>query len=104
MFVIGDLANYKHGTEKPLPAVAPVAMQQGEYAAKLIFARLNAKTLPPFHYRDYGTMATICRAAAVADIKNFRFSGFFAWLLWLFVHLMYVVTFQNRLLVLMQWA
>lgn len=104
IFVIGDLANFSYQGEKPLPGVAPVAMQQGRYAAALIAARLRGATLPPFHYKDRGSMATIGRAAAVADLGWAHFSGFSAWLLWLFIHLLYLVQFQNRLLVLLQWA
>ncbi len=104
VFVIGDLASYVHQIGAPLPGVAPVAMQEGRYVAKLIQTRLRRKTLPPFHYRDYGTMATIGRARAVAMIGPLRLSGFLAWLAWLFVHLMYIVEFQNRLLILLQWA
>jgi NADH dehydrogenase len=104
IFVIGDLANYSHQTGQPLPGVAPVAMQQGRYVADLIQKRLRGETLPPFHYKDRGSMATIGRAAAVVDLGWVRFSGFFAWLIWLFVHLMYLIQFGNRVLVLMQWA
>lgn len=104
VFVIGDLANYPHQTGQPLPGVAPVAIQQGRYVAELITARLRGKTLPPFRYHDYGTMATIGRARAVAILGRLRFSGMLAWLAWLFVHLMYIVEFQNRILVLFQWA
>lgn len=105
VFVIGDLANFSHQDEgQPLPGVAPVAMQQGRYAARLIKRRLNGQSLPPFRYRDRGTMATVGRNRAVAIVKGWKFSGYFAWLLWLFVHLMYIVEFQNRLLVAMQWA
>ena len=104
IFVIGDLANFIHQTGDPLPGIAPVAMQQGRYVAKLIQARLGGTTQPPFHYRDYGTMATIGRARAVAMIGPLRLSGFLAWLAWLFIHLLYIVEFQNRLLILLQWA
>jgi NADH:ubiquinone reductase (H+-translocating) len=104
VFVIGDLASYVHQTGAPLPGVAPVAMQEGCYVAKLIRTRLLGKALPSFHYHDYGTMATIGRAHAVAMIGPLRLSGFLAWLAWLFVHLMYIVEFQNRLLILLQWA
>jgi NADH dehydrogenase len=104
LFVIGDMANYGHQTGKPLPGLAPVAIQQGRYVADLIRCRLGGQTLPPFRYKDRGTMATIGRAAAVVDLGWFRFSGFLAWLVWLFVHLMSLVTFGNRLLVLIQWA
>lgn len=104
VFVIGDLASFSHGTNGPLAGVAPVAIQEGRYVARLIRQRLRGKTLPPFRYRDYGTMATIGRARAVAMIGPFKFAGLLAWLSWLFVHLMYLVEFQNRILVLLQWA
>jgi NADH dehydrogenase len=104
VFVIGDLAHFSHQADKPLPGVAPVAMQQGRYVATLIVRRLRGETMPPFRYRDYGSMATIGRAEAVADLGWVRFSGFPAWLAWLFIHLIHLVQFQNRLLVLIQWA
>ncbi|MGH9721689.1 MAG: NAD(P)/FAD-dependent oxidoreductase [Bryobacteraceae bacterium] len=104
VFVIGDMANYSHQTGSPLPGVSPVAMQEGRYVAQVIQARLRGRTVPRFRYFDKGNMATIGRAAAVADVRGFRFSGFFAWLLWLFVHLMYLVEFDNRLLVLIEWT
>jgi NADH:ubiquinone reductase (H+-translocating) len=102
--VIGDLALVKGRDGKPLPGVAPVAMQQGTYVAKLIAARLAGKSLPAFRYRDKGSMATIGRAAAIAQIGPLHFGGYPAWLVWLFVHLMYIVEFQNRILVFIQWA
>jgi NADH dehydrogenase len=105
IFVLGDLANFAHQGGKPLPGVAPVAMQQGRYAADLIRAHVQGRgPLPAFHYRDKGNLATIGRHAAVADLGWVRFSGYFAWLAWLFIHILYLVQFQNRLLVLMQWA
>ena len=104
IFVIGDLSNYSHQTGKPLPGVAQPAIQQGHYVAKLIRARLRGKTLPPFHYFDKGNLATIGRGAAVADLNWIRISGWPAWLMWVFVHLLYIVQFQNRLLVMLQWA
>jgi NADH dehydrogenase len=104
IFVIGDLALFTHQTGKPLPGVAPVAMQQGRYVADLIERRLRGQAVGPFRYRDKGNLATIGRSAAVADLGWLRIAGFFAWLLWLFVHLMYLAQFQNRLLVLMQWG
>jgi NADH:ubiquinone reductase (H+-translocating) len=104
VFVIGDLASFSHDTNGPLAGVAPVAIQEGRYVARLIRQRLRGKTLSPFRYRDYGTMATIGRARAVAMIGPFKFAGLLAWLSWLFVHLMYLVEFQNRILVLLQWA
>jgi NADH:ubiquinone reductase (H+-translocating) len=104
IFVIGDLANYPHQTGNPLPGVAPVAMQQGRYVAKALQSRLAGKPSRPFRYRDRGNMAIVGRASAVADIGRFEFSGFFAWLAWLFVHLMHLVEFENKVLVLIQWG
>jgi NADH dehydrogenase len=104
VFVIGDLANFPHQGGKPLPGVAPVAMQQGQYVARLIEARLRGQTLPPFRYRDYGNMATIGRNAAVADFGWLRLSGYLAWLAWLFIHILKLIEFENRILVLFQWA
>jgi NADH dehydrogenase len=106
IFVIGDLANVSHQTGSPLPGVAPVAMQAGRYAASVIQARLRGEILAPFHYRDKGNLATIGRAAAVADLGHrwLHFSGYLAWLMWLFVHILYLLKMENRLLVLVQWA
>ncbi len=104
IFVIGDLATFTHQTGQPLPGVAPVAMQQGTYASKTIVRRLEGKPDKPFHYTFPGDMATIGRNAAVADIKGFRFSGFLAWSMWVFLHLMKLVEFDNRLLVFIQWV
>jgi NADH dehydrogenase len=104
ILVIGDLAHFALGSGAPLPGVAQVAMQQGAYAARRIQDRLAGRPTPPFRYRDYGNMATIGRNAAVADVFGFRFSGYFAWLAWLFIHLVQLVQFQNRLLVFAQWA
>ena len=81
-----------------------MAMQQGHYVAKLIRRRLDGGTLPPLKYWDRGTMATIGRARAVAMVGPLRFSGILAWLTWLFIHLMYIVEFENRLLIFFQWA
>ncbi|MBI4583070.1 MAG: NAD(P)/FAD-dependent oxidoreductase [Planctomycetes bacterium] len=104
IFVIGDLAHCAGADGRPLPGLAPVAIQQGQYAARLLKARLEGWTPAPFAYRDWGNLATIGRAAAVAEIGKLEFSGFFAWLLWLFVHLVQLIGFENRLLVLIQWA
>ncbi len=103
IFVIGDLAYFEQDG-KPLPGMAPVAMQEGAYVAKLIGERLRGRTLPPFHYRDKGTLAVIGRAAAVAQIGPLHISGLLAWLTWLFVHLMYLVEFSNRVMVFIQWG
>jgi NADH:ubiquinone reductase (H+-translocating) len=104
VFVIGDLANYPYQTGKPLPGLAPVAMQQGQYVANRIERRLTGGAPVPFHYRDRGTMATIGRARAVADLGWVYLSGFVAWLAWLFIHILYLIEFENRMLVLFQWA
>lgn len=104
IFVIGDLANYSHQDGKPLPGVAPVAMQQGRYVARMLQRKLEHKNVTPFIYRDRGSMAIVGRASAVADMGRFHFAGFFAWLMWLFVHLMYLVEFENKVLVLVQWG
>jgi len=105
IFVIGDLASFSHQTGKPLPGVAQPAIQQGRYAAKLIRSRLRGEeAFKPFRYFDKGNLATIGRGAAVADLNGLRLSGFPAWLIWIFIHLLYIVQFQNRLLILLQWA
>lgn len=105
VFAIGDLANCLDAKGQPLPGLAPVAMQQGAYVAKSIEARVNGRTLDAsFQYVNRGTMATIGRAAAVAHIGNRNFSGFFAWMLWLLIHLLQIVQFQNRMLILVQWS
>jgi NADH dehydrogenase len=105
IFIIGDLALSQGQDGKPLPGVAQVAIQGGAYAAKAIRARLRGKEdLPPFRYFNKGDMAVIGRAAAIANIFGFHLSGLLAWLTWLFVHLMYIVEFQNRVLVFVQWG
>lgn len=104
IFVIGDIADFKDEHGKSLPGVAPVAMQQGRYAAGAILRRLENKPVKPFHYFDKGTLAVIGRKAAVAELGKLHFSGIVAWLLWLFVHLMYLVNFQNRLIVFIRWG
>ena len=105
VFVIGDLASQKGADGQPLPGLAPVAMQQGEYVARLIVRRLkgDATAPEPFKYWDKGSMATIGRAKAVAETHGMRFSGFVAWLAWLFIHILYLARFENRVLVLWQW-
>ncbi len=104
VFVIGDLARFDHGLERPLPGLAPVAMQQGRYVARVLKRRFEGRSTAPFRYRDRGSMATIGRKLAVAEIGRLRLWGFPAWLAWLFVHLMYLAEFQNRVLVLVQWG
>ncbi len=101
---IGDMAHYAPPGEAPLPGVAPVAMQQGRYVARLIRARLAGKETPPFTYRDKGSLAVIGRNQAVAVFGKLRISGFPAWLAWVFIHIWYLIEFDNKLLVLFQWA
>ncbi|MCI0703895.1 MAG: NAD(P)/FAD-dependent oxidoreductase [Planctomycetia bacterium] len=104
VFVIGDLASCPGKDGKPLPGLAPVAMQQGEYVAGVIVRRLKGESPKgPFRYIDKGTMATIGRAKAVAESFGFKFSGYPAWLAWLFIHILYLARFENRVLVLFQW-
>ena len=103
VFVIGDMACcVENGS--PLPMMAPVASQQGTYAAEAILAREQGKTLPPFHYFDKGSMATIGRSSAVATAAGFKFRGYVAWLAWLLLHLYYLIGFRNRLVVMMNWT
>ncbi len=104
VFALGDMAACLGADGKPLPGVAPVAMQQGPYVARVILDRLNNRTTPAFRYVDKGNLATIGRHSAVADIKGLHATGFIAWLMWLFVHLMFLVGFQNRLQVFIHWA
>lgn len=104
IYVIGDLASFSHQTGQPLPGVAPVAMSMGRYSARLIDARMKGRTMGPFRYFDKGSLATIGRSAAIAQFGPVKISGWLAWVTWLFVHLMYLVEFDNRLLVLTQWA
>jgi NADH dehydrogenase len=105
IFVVGDLALANDKNGKPLPGVAQVAMQGGAYAAKVIRARVEKKPEPPsFHYFNKGDMAVIGRAAAVANIFGLHLSGLLAWLVWLFIHLIYIVEFQSRVMVFIQWG
>jgi NADH dehydrogenase len=105
IYVIGDLASALDRNGKPLPGLAQVVMQGGAYAAKSILRKVKGQSeLPPFRYFDKGSLAVIGRASAVADVFGAHLSGFGAWLVWVFIHLMYLVTFQNRVLVFIQWA
>jgi NADH dehydrogenase len=104
VFVVGDLATVRGADGQLLPGVAQVAIQGGRYAARLISARVEGRTLPPFRYNDLGLMATIGRAAAVAVIRGRHLWGYPAWLVWLFIHLTWLVQFESKLLVLTQWA
>jgi NADH:quinone reductase (non-electrogenic) len=104
VFVIGDLASLKDKDGKMLPGVAPVAMQEGAWAAKNIERELRGKPRKDFHYLDKGSLATIGRAAAVAQFGKVHISGFIAWLSWLFIHIFFLIGFRNRIIVLIQWA
>jgi NADH:ubiquinone reductase (H+-translocating) len=104
IFVIGDLALFTHQTGKPLPGVAQPAIQEGQYVARAIERRLRGEKPKPFHYFDKGNLAVIGRGKAIADLNWLRISGVPAWLIWIFIHLLYIVEFQNRLLIFLQWA
>ena len=104
VFVIGDLANLAGDDGRPLPGVAQVAIQMGKHAVHNILRAIEHQPLRPFHYHDLGNMATIGRASAIADFGRFRLSGLLAWLAWLFVHILNLIGFRNRLVVLVQWA
>ena len=106
VFALGDMVRVlgEDGQPQQLLGVAPVAMQQGRYAAEVVKTRLRGEEAKPFRYRDKGNVATIGRARAVADIKGVRVSGFPAWLLWLLIHIFYLIGFQNRLVVLIRWS
>jgi NADH dehydrogenase len=104
VFVIGDLATLNGEDGKPLPGVAPVAIQQGRATAENIARDLRGEPRRAFRYRDRGNLATIGRAAAVADFGRIRLSGFVAWMAWLVVHIFWLIGFRNRLLVFVQWA
>jgi len=102
--VIGDLANFSHQGGQPLPGVAPVAMAQGRYTAHLIIRKLRGQPVEPFHYFDKGNLATVGRNKAVAQFGRIHIAGFLAWFVWVFVHLMHLVEFENRLLVFVEWV
>jgi NADH dehydrogenase len=106
VFAIGDMVTIQttEGTTAPFPGLAPVAIQQGRYVARVIRKRLGGRPSRPFHYVDKGNLATIGRSKAVADIKGLHLSGFPAWATWLTVHLFYLIGFENRLLVLLRWT
>jgi NADH dehydrogenase len=104
VFIVGDLGAFLHQTGKPLPGVAQVAIQQGEHAAKNILRKIENQPTSIFRYVDKGSLATIGRASAVAEVGRFHFSGLFAWLLWLFIHVMFLIGFRNRVIVIFEWA
>ena len=105
VFALGDMVRVRgaDGTAVTLPGVAPVAMQQGRYAAEVVRARVRGRATRPFRYHDKGNLATIGRARAVADVRGLRLSGFIAWVTWVAVHLWYLVGFQNRVIVFIRW-
>mgnify|MGYP002377423321 CR=1 FL=1 len=103
VFVIGDTAHFAGKDGKPLPGVAPVALQQGTFLGEVLRARLDEQPSPVFEYRDKGDLATVGRRRAVARIGDRHFTGRLAWLIWVFVHIMELATFRNRLVVLIQW-
>lgn len=104
VFVIGDLAHYAHWKGQPMPGLAAVAMQEGDYVARVITARLNRDKVKPFRYRDRGLLAVIGRHAAVAQIGGLRFGGYPAWLVWILVHIRYLVDFEERVRVFLMWS
>jgi NADH:ubiquinone reductase (H+-translocating) len=104
VFVIGDLANFTKPDGKSLAGVAPVATQEGKYVADLITKRLQGESLPAFEYFDAGSLSVIGRHSAVADIGMVKLSGFLAWLIWVFVHIYYLIEFDNKLVVFIQWT
>jgi len=105
IFALGDMMLLKDATGKQLPGVAPVAVQQGQYVAGLLLRRQRGQSAPgPFRYWDKGSMATIGRSRAVLEAGKIRMSGFIAWLAWLFIHILYLARFENRVLVLFQWG
>jgi NADH:ubiquinone reductase (H+-translocating) len=104
IFVLGDLANFTKPDGKPLAGVAPVATQEGKYVANLIAKRLVGESLPAFVYNDAGSLSVIGRNSAVADFGKVKMSGFFAWLIWVFVHIYYLIDFDNKLVVFIQWT
>jgi NADH dehydrogenase len=105
IFVIGDLAHYAHQDGKPLPGIAPVAMQEGDYVAKRVRRQLQGEEeIPPFRYVDIGSLAVIGQNAAVVDLGFVRLTGPIAWLIWVFVHIYFLIEFDNKLIVMLQWG
>ncbi|MBD2425829.1 NAD(P)/FAD-dependent oxidoreductase [Phormidium sp. FACHB-1136] len=104
IFVVGDLAHFAHQDDKPLPGIAPVAMQEGQYVAKLIQNRLKQRPMVKFAYKDTGGLAVIGRHSAVVHFPWMRLTGFPAWFVWLFVHIFFLIEFDNKIIVMIQWA
>jgi NADH dehydrogenase len=103
IFVIGDAAYVENDQGKPLPGIAPVALQQGRFLGKMLKNIVGSTNRPAFHYFDKGTMATIGRAKAVADIKGLKLSGFTAWIMWGLIHIFFLIGFRNRFRVFAEW-
>jgi NADH:ubiquinone reductase (H+-translocating) len=104
IFVVGDLANFSHQGDAPLPGVAPVATQEGKYVAQKILAQIEGNAIAPFTYKDVGSLAVIGQNAAVVDLGFIKFSGPLAWFIWIFAHIYYLIEFDNKMVVLMQWG
>ena len=104
IFAIGDLAHYAHQNDKPLPGIAPVAMQEGQYVARLIKTGVQGKSIAPFYYFDSGSLAVIGKHEAVVDLGFMKLTGFLAWSVWMFIHVFYLLEFDNKLIVMIQWA
>lgn len=104
IFVIGDMASLKQENGEPVPGVSPAAMQMGSHAARNIFADLDGKPRKSFRYVDKGSMATIGRHRAIADLRGWRFTGWIAWMMWLFLHVFFLIGFRNRIIVILEWA
>lgn len=107
VFAIGDLAAFRDASGARLPGIAPVAIQQGNFVARLLVLRMRGRAsavAPAFRYRDRGIMATIGRSKAVASVAGFELSGLFAWLLWVLVHIVFLMRFRNRFFVFLQWV
>ncbi|MBE9051552.1 NAD(P)/FAD-dependent oxidoreductase [Nostocales cyanobacterium LEGE 11386] len=104
IFVVGDLANFSYQNGQPLPGVAPVAKQEGEYVARLIRLRLQGRTLPQFSYNDVGSLAMIGQNLAVVDLGLIKLQGFIAWVFWLLIHIYFLIEFDTKLVVVIQWA
>jgi NADH dehydrogenase len=104
VFVLGDLAAFVDETGTTLPGLAAVAVQEGRHAARNILRICKDLPSEPFHYLELGTMATIGRAAAVANLRALKLSGFTAWVIWIFVHILLLIGFRNRFIVLFEWA
>jgi NADH dehydrogenase len=104
IFVVGDLANFSHQDNKPLPGIAPVAMAQGQYMSKYIKADIKGETIPPFRYVDKGSLAVIGDNHAVVNLGFIKLSGFIAWLVWVFAHIYYLIEFDSKLVVMIEWG